>query len=177
MMDSKKEIERFAFLKDCLDIFQRQMVENGEEISYNESLDEICNEINSFYWSFIALIKEEKYVLRKQGDDTPTNANVYKIISATEFSIIRVQPIKEGRIANAKLAFFVSFYIYRWWFQDEILSDSFMKDDKISKIWEKFSEDRLIWLMNFDETNRFPFFLNSQVWMLIDMLTRGKTDL
>lgn len=177
MAENRKEIERLKFLKECLEVFQSQMVADGEQVTYNESLDEICNEINSYYWNFIAMIKEEKYLISKEGDEVPTNANIYKIISATEFSIIRLQPIREDRILNAKLAYFVSSCFYRWWFQDNLLTDIFYEDEEIGKIWEKFTEDRLIWLMNFDENHRFPFFLNSQVWMLIDILTRGKAAL
>ena len=173
MTDNIKEIERLQFLKDCLHTFQQQMLEEDVNISFYESLDDVCNEINTYYWRFIALIKTDKYLMGKEGDDTPTNANIYKIISATEFSIMRIQPIVEGRELNAKLTFFVSFCFYRWWFRDEILNDNFLGDDILGKIWEKFTEDRITWLMNFDETNSFPFFLNSQVWMLVDMLTRG----
>ncbi len=177
MTNTIKEAERLIFLRDCLEIFQQQMTAEGISVSYHESLDEICQEINSYYWLFITLIKEEKYLLGNEGDEAPTNANIYKIISATEFSIIRLQPVIEGRELNAKLAFFVSFYFYRWFFRDEILNNNFVGDDVVGKIWEKFTEDRLTWLMNIDESNRFPFFLNSQVWMLIDMLTRGTNAL
>ena len=177
MTDNIKEIERLQFLKDCLYTFQQQMIAEGEVVSFHEELDSICDEINSYYWQFIALIKDEKYLMSKADGTTPTNVNIYKIISATEFSIIRIQPIIEGRELNAKLAFFVSSCFYRWWFRNEILNENFVENDAIGKIWEKFTEDRLTWLMNIDETNRFPFFLNSQVWMLIDMLTRGKADI
>lgn len=177
MQDTTKQEERLQFLIDCLKAFQRRMKEDESiEISFDEDLKGVCTEINSYYWHFISMIKEEKNLMNKNGEDSPTNANIYKIISATEYSIIRLQPIQgdKGRELNARLAFSVSLYFYYHWFSDEVLERlDFLENSNLKKIWEKFTEDRLTWLMNFDETNSFPFFLNSQVWMLFDIITRG----
>ncbi|MEA5458263.1 hypothetical protein VB796_04405 [Arcicella sp. LKC2W] len=177
MPDNTKQEERLQFLKDCLNIFQlRMQKDEGIDILFDEDLGGVCTEINSYYWHFISMIKDEKNLMNKNGEDSPTNANIYKIISATEYSIIRLQPIQgsQSREFNARLAFFVSFYFYRHWFADEISEKTdFLENPNLREIWEKFTQDRLTWLMNFDETNSFPFFLNSQVWMLFDIITRG----
>jgi hypothetical protein len=177
MQDTTKQEERLQFLIDCLHTFQHRMRQDeGIEISFDEDLESVCTEINSYYWHFISMIKEEKNLMNKNGEDSPTNANIYKIISATEYSIIRLQPIQgnQSRELNARLAFFVSVYFYYHWFSDEVIEESnLLGNPKLKEIWEKFTEDRLTWLMNFDETNSFPFFLNSQVWMLFDIIIRG----
>lgn len=178
MLQKTKQDERLSFLIDCFRSFKEFMQSNdGIEITFSEGLDISCSEVNSYYWSFISLIKEEKYLISKNGDDNPTNANIYKIISATEYSIIRLQPIQgeKSRELNAQLAFFVSVSLYNFWFTSDFSNNDFLKNHHIKEIWTKFTEDRLTWLMNFDETNSFPFFLNSQVWMLIDIITRKET--
>jgi hypothetical protein len=175
MDNQTKEEERLLFLIACSEIFQTTMSADGTTIAFDGSLKEMCDAINSYHWSFIAMIKEEKSFVSGGGDSVPTRANIFKIISATEFSIIRIQPILGDRQINAKFAFFVSRCLYSFYLNQEYPS---IKNFNAygEKIWEKFTEDRVSWLTNIDETN-FPFFLNSQVWMLIGILTHGQKAL
>lgn len=166
-----KEDERLNLLKHLFLKFKEAYKEDENDFEYVQDIDTIVEEINKYYWDFIIFIKEEKYVTKKDASQE-TRLNIYKIISATEHAIIKFQPIKQNRILNAELASWVSIYLYRIWFEKDLNTVSFGTPE-LQEIWEKFIEDRRIWLANFNTSTEFPFFLNSQLWMLIDMVTRN----
>ena len=168
---TKKEQERLSLLNDAFKAFKEEYDKEGMSFEYKKDVDVMVTEINKYYWDFISFIKEEKYVTKKGAEESP-KLNIYKIISATELSIIKFQPIDSGRVLNAELASFVSLYYYRLWQKKDLNSISFNKDG-LQEVWDKFIIDRRTWLSSVNTSTEFPFFLNSQVWMLIDMLTQS----
>lgn len=172
-LENEKSVERIAFLKTIFETFQQKYrKEMDVEIEFYEAIDVVVEEVNQYYWEFVAFIKEEKYVVNKENESESPKLNIYKIISATELSIIKIQPIRGSRRINAALAFTTAMSFYRIWFQKD-LKDASLAETKLGDIWSKFLEDHQIWLTNLDTSYSFPYFLNSQVWMLVDLLTRN----
>ncbi len=170
---NEKGEERILFLKTVFLAFQeKHKQEKNIDIEFYATIDAVVAEVNTYYWEFITFIKDDKYVVNKDNRDETPKLNIYKIISATELSIIKLQPIRGTREINAALAFATAMSFYRTWFQRDLKNTS-LADSKLGDIWVKFLEDRQIWLTNVDTSYGFPFFLNSQVWMLIDLLTRN----
>jgi hypothetical protein len=144
----------------------------AQDVVYISPINEIAETINNEYWDFVIFLKDGQFIVDKKPDNV-TRINVYKIISATEFSILRSQPIggDDSRVSNAHLAFYIAVQIYNYWFNKSFQSISFQTGE-LNSIWRKFFDDRIIWLSTFDTSSSFPFFLNSQVWMLIDLLIK-----
>lgn len=145
---------------------------NQQEILFENSVEEVASRINNDYWDFVIFLKEEKYIVDKTDNKTP-RINIYKIISATEFSIIKNQPVtgERRRLLNACCAFYVATFFYNKWFEKDLATISFKNND-LYRVWDKFYEDRIAWLSSLELNTSFPFFLNSQVWMLIDVITK-----
>jgi hypothetical protein len=166
-----KEEIRLELLKNSFTEFQIRYSEQNNKFEFRESVEKIVLQINEYYWEFIAFIKEEKYVRKKGSEEEYPKLNRYKIISATELAIIKFQPIASNPELNAELAIFTVMYFYRSWFKEDLVGIKF-NDGRLEKIWSKFLEDRLVWLTVLNTDTQFPFFLNSQIWMLVDLLTR-----
>jgi len=176
----EKSEKRFHLLKRIFEEFKS--LDSDSPIIFRGDIDTLAREINNYYWDFIQFIKDSKYVVKGKKEtaesisDDGTLLNIFKIISATELAIVRHQPVKGGQKLNAELASFVSFYFFRTWFKKDLNSISFSSNQDLNEIWNKFMRDRITWLTNMDALSNFPFFLNSQVWMLIYMLTRDTIE-
>ncbi len=173
--------------------------------TYYDSIDQnkfsVINDadtiLNETYW-FIAETFVRPRIQDLSIDDEQRNINRFKIISATEFSVISVLPFieksstesdessdffdenEEVRTINAKFAWFIAISIMNSWHIDNSKqsNQNHYSKDNIKTIAnykdinnEKgltIQEEHINWLTYFNRSGSFPIFSNSQFWRMFE---------
>lgn len=174
-----KKAERLEAFREWTRDFAALSSENGLTITFIDNGAEILNDI---YWTLV-----ENYVRPlvngKMIDATPTNIFIgrFKIISATELTIVYVQPIQHAdeqteRRLNASFAYWVGLNILKT-FNVEIKESTFgfidnykekiegVQADEIQTI----QEDHVTWLELLDPQLSAPIISNAQTWRLLNL--------
>lgn len=144
-------------------------------------VDHAAKILNSMYWRYVEYYIRPIISSKAATESPESRISRFKIISATELSIIDVQPIidsgvKEEEIGlrrlNAEFAYFVAFQILLT-FSEEKISDTTI--DFISNYKEHIPEvdtteiltvleEHLQWLTHLDPGVNLPIISNSQTW-------------
>jgi len=177
-MDKKEK--RLSEFKDWINGFAvAQKIKSGIDLVFIDNAAEI---LNDRYWEYA-----ESYI-RPIIDDLKEPENIkdeskisrFKIISASELTIIDVQPIaleedkhKEKRL-NAEFGWFVGFSILSSFSETPISDEAaeFLRDYKeeipdvdTSKIVTVY-EEHIQWLCNIEQDVQLPIISNAQTWRL-----------
>lgn len=185
-MDKKEK--RLSEFKDWIAGFAAyyKITNEGKELSFISKAAEI---LNDRYWEYAEtyirpIIREE--IENNKIDSSSadfydeTYISRFKIASATELTIVEVQPIiinseelRERRV-NAEFAWYVGYAILDAFSEETILSDTVRFVQQYKEIIpnvdsEKITpilEEHLEWLSNLDQDVQLPIISNAQTWRL-----------
>jgi hypothetical protein len=162
----KDWIAEFMSLNEANPLPDYEPIANAEEL------------LNLFYWRLVTVY------LRPILDNPDNNINYYKIISASELTIMAVRPFKFKKRAksglaarlNAEFAWFVATSIIRNWKVDEqtIITDksfavivSYKEKAGPGSYNISFRKEHILWLQHINPAAPLPVLLNSQLWRMV----------
>lgn len=150
--------------------------EQGRKIKYIPNAAWLLNDL---YWRLV-----EQY-LRPVLENDPKiyekhRIHQYKIISASEITVMMVEPIEVDKIKskqyNAALAWFIATSIIESWDTGDstpitvesinLISRHLEHIDKVSRYPESFAAEHMKWLSQLNVAVEKPLLLNAQCWRL-----------
>jgi hypothetical protein len=174
----KKRAKRLEAFVAWIGDFKTLSQNIGIDLIFIDNAAEILNDV---YWTMV-----DNYV-RPLVTDTNKQNNYdlfigrYKIISATELTIVHVQPIKDDeeqieRKRNAAFAYWVALHLLKAFNQD-IKPETFgFVDNYKEEIkgvdpseMQTIQEDHVTWLELLDPQVSTPIISNAQTWRLLNL--------
>lgn len=172
-----KRTKRLSEFEEWIRIFiAYHQQENSVTLNF---IDNAATILNAMYWRYVEYYIRPIISSKADTESPESRISRFKIISATELSIIDVQPIifKEGeelkaRRMNAEFAYFVALQILLV-FSETTVSDETI--DYVSSYKENIPgidtseilpimEEHLQWLTHLDPGINLPIISNSQTW-------------
>lgn len=167
---SEEQAKRLLEINSYLDFFKKTESKIGNEVSYVDDAGEL---ITALYYRYA------DDAVRPVLENEKARIQVYKIVSNTELSVMRIMPIinenpDESLRINAKLAFFLAISLLMEWLE--------LNGDKCAEILKKdnelraFVDEHIKWLVLLEPQFYNPIFSNSQVWRLFHYLLRDRIE-